>query len=131
MRTRSRAALLAAALAVAGVDASGCSKLNCFKGQMAFKDANAAYQRQRLQKGDRQVPGGARLQPRTCQVAYFYLANSYDNLYKPAKKGQPENDAYLHKAVENYKKASETIADPKLKKLSLRVSGLLPTAATS
>ena len=25
--------------------------------------------------------------------AYFFLGNSYDNLYKPARKGEPENDA--------------------------------------
>jgi len=23
-------------------------------------------------------------------VAYFYLANSYDNLFKPSRKGEPE-----------------------------------------
>ena len=37
-----------------------------------------------------------------CLAAYFFLGNSYDNLYKPARKGEPENDAYIQKAIENY-----------------------------
>ena len=51
--------------------------------------------------------------------AYFFLANSYDNLYKPARKGEAENDALLTKAIENYKLAAEKETDPKMKKLSL------------
>jgi len=42
--------------------------------------------------------------------AYFYLGNSHDSLYKPAKKGEAENDAHLPKAVEYYRKAIETLA---------------------
>ena len=34
---------------------------------------------------------------------YFFLANSYDNLYKPARAGEAENDAIMQKAIENYK----------------------------
>ena len=51
---------------------------------------------------------------------YFYLANSYDNLYKPTRQGEPENDSYLKKAVENYKIAAEREADPRIKKLALQ-----------
>ncbi len=119
MRTLSRAALLAAALAVAGVGTSGCNKLNFFRGQMAFKDANAAYGANDYKKAIDKYQEALGYNP-NLSVAYFYLANSYDNLYKPAKKGQPENDANLQKAVEYYKKASESIAEPKLKKLSFQ-----------
>ena len=38
--------------------------------------------------------------------AYFYLGNSYDNLYKPSRKGEADNDVLLTKAVTNYEKAS-------------------------
>ena len=117
MRTLSRAAMLAAALLVAGMGTSGCSKLNFFRGQMAFKDANAAYGANDYKKAVEKYQEALGYNP-NLSSAYFYLANSYDNLYKPAKKGQPENDANLQKAVDYYKKASETIADPKLKKLS-------------
>ena len=119
MRTLSRAALLAAALAVAGVGTSGCNKLNFFRGQMAFKDANAAYGANDYKKAIDKYQEALGYNP-NLSVAYFYLANSYDNLYKPAKKGQPENDSNLQKAVDYYKKASESIADPKLKKLSFQ-----------
>ena len=51
--------------------------------------------------------------------AYFFLGNSYDNLYKPARKGEAENDAFLTKAIENYKLAAEKETDPKMKKLSM------------
>ena len=46
MRTRSRAALLAAAVALAGLSTSACGYIATLKAQMAFKDANAAYQSQ-------------------------------------------------------------------------------------
>ena len=45
--------------------------------------------------------------------AYFFLANSYDNLYKPARKGNPLNDSFLQDALTNYKLASEKLVDEK------------------
>ena len=117
MRTLSRAALLAAALAVAGLGTSACGKFNMLKGQMAFKDANTAYGASDYRKAIEKYQEALRRNP-DLSIAYFYLANSYDNLYKPAKKGQPENDANLQKAVEYYNKATETIKEPKLRKLS-------------
>ena len=52
--------------------------------------------------------------------AYFYIANSYDNLYKPALRGDTENDAYLDHAVEYYTLGSERSADPAYRKLSMQ-----------
>jgi tetratricopeptide (TPR) repeat protein len=43
--------------------------------------------------------------------AYFFLGNSYDKLWKPAKKGQADNDALLPKAVENYQIATQKIVN--------------------
>lgn len=51
--------------------------------------------------------------------AYFFLANCYDNLYRPSAAGQPANDAYLQKAVENYRLASGRDPDPRMKKLAM------------
>ena len=53
-------------------------------------------------------------------AAYFYLGNSYDNLYKPALRGDGENDAYLDRAIEYYSLGSERSADPSLKTLSMQ-----------
>ena len=54
-------------------------------------------------------------------AAYFYIGNSYDNLYKPALRGDPENDLYLEEAERHYRLATERItADPDLRKLSMQ-----------
>ena len=117
MRTHSRTVLLAVVLAIAGLGASSCSKIGMLKGQMAWKDANAAYAQSDYKKAIDKYQEALKNNP-DLAYAYFYLGNSYDNLYKVAKKGQPENDANLTKAVEYYKQATEKITDPKLRKLS-------------
>lgn len=74
----------------------------------AFKDANAAYA-----KGDYRA--ALPLYEQAIQhnpdlgFAYFFIGNSYDKLYKPSRKGEAENDAYLPKAVENYRLAIEKL----------------------
>jgi tetratricopeptide (TPR) repeat protein len=117
MRTRLRAALLAAAFGVAGLSTSACGYFGTLKAQMAFKDANAAYQTQDYKKAIEKYKEALEHKP-DLAVAYFYLGNSYDNLYKPARKGEAANDANLTEAVSYYRKATETIEDPKLRKLS-------------
>jgi tetratricopeptide (TPR) repeat protein len=52
-------------------------------------------------------------------ATYFFLGNSYDNLWKPARKGEPENDAYMAKAIENYTKAAELSKDPLIKRRAM------------
>jgi hypothetical protein len=117
MRTRSTAVLLAPALALA-LGATACNQIARLKAQMAFKDANAAYQAADYKKAIDKYKETLKQKPDLTK-AYFYLANSYDNLYKPSRKGEPQNDAYLQEAVKYYKKATETITDdPKLRKLS-------------
>jgi tetratricopeptide (TPR) repeat protein len=117
MRTRFRAALLAAALGLAVVSTSACGYVATLKASMAFKDANAAYQTQDYKKAIDKYKEALEHKP-DLAVAYFYLGNSYDNLYKPARKGEAANDANLQEAVNYYRKATETIEDPKLRKLS-------------
>ena len=54
--------------------------------------------------------------------AYFFLGNSYDNLWKPSKKGEAANDALLTKAVENYEVAAQKLSGserPDYKKLGI------------
>jgi predicted nucleic acid-binding protein len=41
--------------------------------------------------------------------AYFFLGNSLDNLWKPSKKGDPENDKLLEDAVKNYQLAADKL----------------------
>src|SRR5205085_5941865 len=78
-----------------------------------------AYQAQDYKKAAGFYEEAVAADPELSQ-AYFFLGNSYDNLYKPSKKGDPENDALLTKAVDNYQKAAEKLSaspDPNNKKL--------------
>jgi len=46
--------------------------------------------------------------------AYFYLGNSHDMMYRPARAGEPENDAHLEEAVGYYREAIERLADSEM-----------------
>jgi tetratricopeptide (TPR) repeat protein len=118
MRTRFSAAVLAVALGLAAMPLTGCRQIAGLKAKMSFKDANTAYQSGDYRKAAAKYEEAISRDP-NMTAAYFYLANSYDNLYKPARKGTPANDANLTKAIDYYKKAAEVSSDPKLKKLSL------------
>jgi tetratricopeptide (TPR) repeat protein len=121
MRMRLTAAVLAAGLAAT---AGACGQVDVLKGRMALKDAHALYKagdyvRAAKKYEEAVADSGAVADDDQLKTAFFYLANSYDNMFKPARKGEPENDAHLTKAVENYKKAAEISPDPKLRKLAL------------
>jgi tetratricopeptide (TPR) repeat protein len=110
----------AAALAlVVGTVVAGCGQIGALKGQMAFKEANALYQGQKYRDAAEKYEEAVAANPELAD-AYFFLANSYDNQYRATKKGDPENDALLTKAIDNYKKRSEMEGgDPKIKRLAL------------
>ena len=126
MRIRSAGAYLAL---VAGMSMAlaGCGQLNQVRAMKAFKDGNKLYAsndfRGATVKYEEAVQADPAGELNSCGTSpgcvYFYLANSYDNLYRPARKGEPNNDALLTKAVEHYKLASEKIGDPMMKTRSL------------
>src|SRR4029077_13666021 len=98
-----RATALAAVLSLALVG-SACSKVNQLKGGKSYKAANAAYQTQEYKKAADLDQEAIPADPDSPDFApaYFFLGNSYDNLWKPSKKGDPENDKLLEDAVKNY-----------------------------
>jgi tetratricopeptide (TPR) repeat protein len=110
-----------------GTASLGCAKVGELKSMKAFKSANQAYQAQDYKKASQLYEEAIQAAPDTkpARQSYFFLGNSYDNLYKPSKKGEADNDALLTKAVENYQKAAESLStsdspeDKKLGKLSL------------
>src|SRR5258705_10518339 len=117
--------VLFAAVAALAVAAAGCSQYNGLKAKRTFRDANGLYQSNDCKVGAakyEQVTGvdESTLHQFHLEPAYFFLANSYDNLYRSAKKGDETNDSYMAKAVEYYKKDAELDPDPKMKKLSLQ-----------
>jgi len=128
MTIRFRAASTAAIVLVCGtgVLSAGCGRysLSSLQAAKAFKDANAAYQLKEWKKAAERYEAvvqneSARQTSPAFNIAYFFLGNSYDQLYKPAKQGDPQNDQYIQKAIENYRKAADNISDPKWKKSSL------------
>ena len=122
MRSLSGASSAVVAMLALSVAASGCGKVGEIQARKAFKEANAAYQAQDYKKAAEAYEKAIQAAPETPQAhqSYFFLANSYDQMFKPSRKGEAANDALLTKAVENYQTAAEklsTSADPQDKKL--------------
>src|SRR5215467_544071 len=119
---------VAALTAAIALPAVGCGQVNGLKGRKAYKDANTAYQAQDYKKATELYKATVAADPDSKETlpAYFFLANSLDNLYKPSKKGDPANDQLMQDAVTNYQIAADKLgasdnADyKKLGKLSLQ-----------
>jgi tetratricopeptide (TPR) repeat protein len=128
MKTRIRTVSVALAVLIIGLSAAtaGCGKysLQNLKAMKAFKEANDHYRAGRWREAADRYEAVIAANPDYSSnpdfaAAYFFLGNSYDNLYKPARKGEPENDAYITKAIENYTKGFEMSQDPVIKLRSL------------
>lgn len=118
MQRRFRAASL---VVVAGLSLSlvGCGEVNKLKARKAFKEATTLYAQQDYKKAAEKFKETVDLDPQYA-MAYFYLANSYDNLFKSTKKGDPTNDAYLTDAIKWYKEAAEKDQNPAQRKLAMQ-----------
>lgn len=108
------------------VAAAGCGRYSFgnLKAKKAFNEANGMYARGDFRaaaaKYEEVVADPAVIERDPAMgAAYFYLGNSYDQLYKPARKGEAENDANLDKAVENYMLAAEKAEDPIIRKRAI------------
>jgi tetratricopeptide (TPR) repeat protein len=103
---------LAAALALGSAStvftSIGCSQLGVIQARRAAKAANQAYGRQDYPEAAQQYAHAIEADPEL-GYAYFYLANSYEQQYRPSRKGEPENDAFLEKAVQNYETGFEKL----------------------
>jgi tetratricopeptide (TPR) repeat protein len=107
--------------------AAGCSKIAELKGNLRFKEANAAYQRQDYQRAIELYEETLLNNPDLAAV-YFYLGNSYDNMYQPGF-DSPDNQAVIAKAVENYELAAERIPTEPVENLQLKMLSLQYLAA--
>jgi predicted Zn-dependent protease len=127
MRSLSGASLAFVAMLTLGSFAAGCGQVNVIRARKAFKAANQAYQAQEYKKAAEGYEETVAADPDNpdIQAAYFFLGNSYDQQFKPSKKGEPANDALMQKAVDAYQKAAERLSaspkpeDKKLGKLAL------------
>jgi tetratricopeptide (TPR) repeat protein len=119
MRKFSSRAVVLALVSVFGIGAAGCGQVNMIQGRMALKDGHTAYQQQNYRGAVEAYEKAIEVDPAQSE-AYFYLGNSYDNQYRPTRRGEPENDMLLEKAIENYRKAAELEQRPELKRLALQ-----------
>lgn len=119
MRKFSSQAVAAALISGLGLAATGCGQVRMIQARMALKDGHTAYQQQNYRGAVEAYEKAIAADP-TQTEAFFYLGNSYDNQYRPTRRGEPANDALLAGAVENYKKASEVEQRPELKRLALQ-----------
>ncbi|HVL67268.1 MAG TPA: tetratricopeptide repeat protein [Vicinamibacterales bacterium] len=113
---------MAAALVVSvGIGTAGCGRysLNALRAQKAYKEANDLYKASKWADAAAKYEYVLQQDPSRTEV-YFFLGNSYDNAYRPGRKGEPENDAYLQKAIENYRKAAELDEKPEMKTLAMQ-----------
>jgi tetratricopeptide (TPR) repeat protein len=121
MTTRYRTGTVAALVVTMGIGAAGCGRysINSLRAQKAYKDANELYRGSDWKDAAAKYEYVLQQDPSRSEV-YFFLANSYDNAYKPARKGEPENDALIQKAIENYRKAAELDQNPDMKRLAMQ-----------
>jgi tetratricopeptide (TPR) repeat protein len=121
MRVRSKAILASTAI-IAAVALSACGQYGNLQARKAFKDANGLYQAQNYREAATKYEEAITASPDSPEAitAYFFLGNSYDNLYKPARKGEAENDKNLTEAIKNYKISAERETRPDIKKLALQ-----------
>jgi tetratricopeptide (TPR) repeat protein len=123
MKKRSSAAYLTLFVGLS-VTLAGCGYLNEVRAMKAFKDGNKAYAASDWRAAAAKYEEAAQLDPENAPI-YFYLANSYDNMYRPARKGEAANDEYLNKAVENYKIAADKLTEETVPKRSLALEFLI------
>jgi len=126
---RSSAAYLALFVGLS-VTLAGCGYFNQIRAMKAFKDGNKAYAASDWRVAINKYEEASQLTANDtscewCPAIYFYLANSYDNMYRPARKGEPANDALMQKAVDNYKLASEKLTEESQPKRSLALEFLV------
>jgi tetratricopeptide (TPR) repeat protein len=120
---RSSAAYLALFVGLS-VTLAGCGYLNSVRAMKAFKDGNKLYAASDWRAAAAKYEEASRLDPANAAI-FFYLGNSYDNMYRPARKGEAANDALMQKAVDNYKLASEKLTEDTVPKRSLALEFLV------
>src|SRR5262245_56052216 len=115
MRTRFHSVAAGSVAIVLGLSVvtAGCGRLSfgSLAGKKAIKEAHDLYKASRWKDAAARYEDAVNADP-TLQGAHFSLANSSDTLYTPSRAAEPENDAYMQKAIEWYKKAAEKEPDP-------------------
>jgi tetratricopeptide (TPR) repeat protein len=105
-----RGAALVLGLTVGLGTAAGCGRysISNLRAVKAFKDGTDSYKKSDFATAAQKFEESTKYLGDQGLV-YFFLANSYDQQWKPSRKGEPANDAFMDKAVQNYQLAIEKL----------------------
>ena len=106
-------------VALVAVSTSSCYMFDQLRALRVIKDAHTQYQRSDYVLAAELYEEVLENDPDLVE-AYFYLANSYDQQFRPALRGEPENDLMLERAIENYITSAERQTYLELQTLSLQ-----------
>ena len=98
---------------------TSCQYVDQLQAIRAFKDANIAYQRSDYPLAV-ELYNEVLADDPTLTVAHFYLANSYDQQYRPSLRGERENDELLENAIDHYITSVDSEANVEMRKLSMQ-----------
>jgi len=118
MHTRSLATRLALIVAVS-LPLTACHYVDQLTALRTFKEANMAYQRSDYEQAVELYEEVLANDP-NITIAHFYLANSYDQQYRPSLRGERENDAFLDKAIDHYITSVDSEANVEMRTLSMQ-----------
>jgi tetratricopeptide (TPR) repeat protein len=102
-----------AALALS-VFAAGCGKysISNIRSAKAFQDANALYTKGDYAAAIPYYEASINFNP-DLGYTYFFLGHSHEQLFKPAKKDDPNNLKHLEDAAKNYRMAADKLKNAK------------------
>jgi len=120
-RFRPVSAAFVVTLLGASLLAAGCGQysFSALKAKKNYREANDLYKASKWREAAEHYEVAAASDPKLPGV-FFFLGNSYDNLYKPSRAGEEQNDAYLQKAIENYKVAAEKDPEPIMRERAMQ-----------
>ena len=96
-----------------------CQYLDQLEALKVIKDAHSFYQRSDYEAAAELYEQVVANDP-NLTVTYFYLANSYDNLFLPGLRGQADNDHLLEMAIDHYITAIDREVDPGMRTLAMQ-----------
>jgi tetratricopeptide (TPR) repeat protein len=118
MRKRPQLFLLLAACLLA----PSCARV---QSKAAYQDGNKFYKEENYKRAIERYARAIELDPSMAE-AYFYLASSHQQLFRPGKES-PENTTHIQAAIENFKKSLELNngSTPNLKAVRANALGAL------
>lgn len=92
--------------------------MGALKAQKAYKEGNELYKGQDWKGAAAKYEYALQNDPGKSEI-FFYIGNSYDNMWKASRVGEAENDAAMQKALVYYQKSAESDKSPQMRKLAL------------